>query len=98
MAKEEVFADNLIIFNKLRVSPAGVALESDPKSGAGYDVRRGAGYSRVRPDSPTMGSAWPGMRDITAINLAAVWCGVVWYGMRCCVVWCGVVRCRWCIG
>lgn len=64
MTKEEVFADSLIIFNKLRVSPAGVVLESDPKSGAGYDVRRGAGYSRVRPDSPTMGSAWPGMREI----------------------------------
>ena len=46
-------------------------LESDPRSGAGNDVRRGAGYSRVRPDSPTMGSAWPGMREMAVKNAFA---------------------------
>jgi hypothetical protein len=58
-----------------------------PDLGLGSEARRGRGYSRVRPFSPTMGSAWPGMRDITAINLAAV-C-VVWYEVLCGVVWCG---------
>ena len=54
-----------------RVLPSDFTSDAVRPSCGSID-RRGAGYSRVRPDSPTTGRAPPGIRLIASAKAVAV--------------------------